>query len=82
VTDAAKTSPTGPMSAIAALSGRSLTDLYRLFRMEGSPSPVAHVAGVPVYDLDRAMTWLHPESGADAGLLARDAVVKLQPPSV
>lgn len=67
------------MSAIAALSGRSLTDLYRLFRMEEAPSPVAHVAGVPVYDLSGAMDWLHP---SDPAPVPADTVVKLAPPSV
>lgn len=50
------------MSVVAELSGRSRDELYRLFRMEGAPSPVAHVSGVPVYDLEAALAWLQPQS--------------------
>lgn len=79
MTDSADQSPSGPMSAIAALSGRRLDELYRLFRLPGAPNPVAHVAGVPVYDLEGAMEWLHPPEPAPE---PADSVVKLSPPSV
>lgn len=52
--------PTGQMSVVAELSGRSRDDLYRLFRTEGAPSPAAHVSGVPVYDLEECLAWLQP----------------------
>lgn len=50
------------LSVIAELSGRSLDDLYRLFRLEDAPTVVAHVGGVPVYDVEQCISWLQPEA--------------------
>lgn len=52
---------TGPLSAVSQLSGLSRDEVYRRFRLEGSPPPVDHVACVPVYDLEDAIAWLLPE---------------------
>lgn len=78
VTESHSKSPTGQMSVVAALSGRSRDELYRLFRLEGAPSPVTHVSGVPVYDIEACLRWLEPEdalaapSGAVLDLVPRD----------
>lgn len=56
----AKKSPTGPLSAVARLTGRSLDEVYRLFRLPDAPQPSAHVACVPVYELDDAVAWVTP----------------------
>lgn len=54
--------PTGPLSAVSNLSGLSRDEVYRRFRLEGAPPPVDHVACVPVYDLEAAISWLLPET--------------------
>lgn len=71
--------PTGQMSVVAKLSGRSRDDLYRLFRREEAPSPVTHVSGVPVYDLDECMAWLHPVGEDQADPLERGTVLRIAP---
>ena len=52
---------TGPISAIADLSGRRQEDVYRLMRLEGAPSAVSHVGGVLVYYLDEALRHVSPD---------------------
>lgn len=47
-----------PLRVIASMAGRPLDDVYRLFRLEGAPAPVAHVACVPVYDVGAALEHL------------------------
>lgn len=54
------------MSVVAELSGRSRDELYRLFRLEEAPSPVAHVSGVPVYDLEQCLSWLNPAPSVES----------------
>lgn len=54
--------PTGPLSAVSKLTGRSLDEVYRLFRLPDAPQPSAHVACVPVYDLEDAVAWVTPPS--------------------
>lgn len=71
--------PTGQMSVVAELSGRSRDELYRLFRMEGSPNPVGHVSGVPVYDLEECLGWLQPAPQVDP---EPSQPVRLAPPHV
>lgn len=64
MTDTSK--PSGPLSAIAAITGVPLDDVYKLFRLPDAPQPIAHVACVPVYDLEAATQWVLPpdEPGA------------------
>lgn len=64
MTDTVK--PSGPLSAIAQITGVPLDDVYKLFRLPDAPQPVAHVACVPVYDLEAASQWVLPpdEPGA------------------
>lgn len=71
--------PTGQMSVVSKLSGRSRDELYRLFRLEEAPRPVAHVSGVPVYDLDQCMVWLHPEGPVESGAVHPSEMLDLTP---
>jgi hypothetical protein len=68
--------PQGELRVVARLAGRSLDETYRLFRMPGAPSPVDHVACVPVYDLAAALEWLHPEAPLDIKAAAADAAAR------
>lgn len=52
---------TGPISAIAELSGRRQEEIYRLFKLEGAPTAVGHVGGVLVYDLATTAAWLEED---------------------
>lgn len=49
---------TGPISAIAELSGRRQEEIYRLFKLEGAPTAVGHAGGVLIYDLTQVAAWL------------------------
>lgn len=82
MSDAAPIRPTGQMSVVAALSGRSRDELYRLFRLEEAPNPVAHVSGVPVYDLEQCMEWLHPSDQVPASDSRVAEPLVLTPPHV
>lgn len=79
VTESQLKRPTGQMSVVAELSGRSRDELYRLFRLEDAPNPVDHVSGVPVYDLEQCLEWLNP---APKLLPVPDEPLNLTPPSV
>lgn len=51
---------------IAAMAEMSLDEVYRRFRREGAPAPVAHPACVPVYDVAEALTFLgRGQAGAE-----------------
>lgn len=51
---------------IAAMADMSLDEVYRRFRREGAPTPVAHVACVPVYDVTAALEFLGRTPAQDA----------------
>ena len=67
------------LSIIAQLSGRTLDDLYRLFRLEDAPQIADHVGGVPVYNVTECMEWLMP---GDPVPVDPATVVNLTPPAV
>lgn len=47
--------PSLPLRIVAQAADRPLEEVYRLFRLESAPAPVAHVASVPVYDARAAL---------------------------
>ena len=59
-----------PISVLAQMSGRSVSDVHRLMRLPAAPAPAGFVARVRVYRVEEALSYLGARGGITERALA------------